>query len=122
MGQFHAISIKKPGYPGKAGGTALDPLRVDPKDFKLEFENSQVRVLRLNLGPRRSVPMHEYSLDHLVVCMTDLDARVTSPEGDAEVAQRKMGDFSWSGPSTQKVDNLTDKPLEAVIMELKTIY
>jgi len=116
------IAIKKPGYPGKVAGTALDPLRVDPKDFKLEFENSQVRVLRLRMGPRQSVPMHEYSLDHLVVCMTDLDARVTSPEGDAEVAQRKMGDFSWSGPSTQKVDNLTDKPLEAAIVELKTIY
>jgi len=68
------------------------------------------------------VPMHEYSLDHLVVCMTDLDARVTSPEGETEVTQRKMGDFKWSGPSKQKVDNLSDKPLEAVIMELKTIY
>jgi len=116
------IAIKKAGYPGKVAGTALDPLRVDPKDFKLEFENSQVRVLRLRMGPRQSVPMHEYSLDHLVVCMTDLDARVTSPEGETEVTQRKMGDFKWSGPSKQKVDNLSDKPLEAVIMELKTIY
>ena len=58
------IGIKKPGYPGKVVGTALDPLRVAPKDFKLEFENSQVRVLRLKMGPRQSVPMHEYTLDH----------------------------------------------------------
>ena len=116
------LAIKKPGYPGKVVGTALDPLRVDPKAFTLVYENTQVRVLRLKLGPRQSVPMHEYSLGHLVVCITDQNVRVTSPEGKAEVAQHKVGDFKWSGPSKQKVDNLTDKPLETVIVELKTIY
>jgi hypothetical protein len=116
------LAIKKPGYPGKVAGTALDPLRVAPKAFTLVFENSQVRVLRLKLGPRQSVPMHEYSLDHLVVCITEQNVRVTSSEGKAEDAQHKVGDFSWHGPSKQKVDNLTDKPLETVVVELKTIY
>ena len=116
------IAIKKAGYPGKVVGTALDPLRVAPKNFTLEFENSQVRVLRLKLGPRESVPAHEYTLSHLVVCMTDLDARMTSPGGEAERAQHKQGDFSWGGPSRQKIENLADKPLETVVLELKTIY
>ena len=116
------IAIKKAGYPGKVVGTALDPLRVAPANFTLVFENSQVRVLRLKLDPRQSAPMHEYTLSHLVVCMTDLDARITSQEGEAEVAQRKLGDFSWSGPSQQKIDNLADQPLETVILELKTIF
>jgi hypothetical protein len=116
------VAIKKAGYPGKVAGTALDPLRVAAKNFTLVFENSQVRVLRLKMGPRQSVPMHEYTLNHMVVCMTDLNARMTSPGGEAEVAPHKLGDFSWSGPSRQKIDNLTDKPLETVILELKTIY
>ncbi len=118
----HFIAIKKPGYPGKVVGTALDPLRVDPRDFTLVFENSQVRVLRLKVGPRQSVPMHEYSLGHLVVCITDQNVRETSPEGKAVVTQHKVGDFNWDGPSKRKVDNLTDKPLETVVVELKTIY
>jgi len=116
------IAIKKAGYPGKVVGTALDPLRVAPKNFTLEFENSQVRVLRLKLGPRESVPEHEFTLSHLVVCMTDLDARMTSPGGEAERTQHKQGDFSWGGPSRQKIENLADKPLETVVLELKTIY
>jgi hypothetical protein len=74
------------------------------------------------MGPRQSVPLHQYTLNHLVVCMTDLDARMTSPEGDAEPAQHKLGDFSWSGPSQQKIDNLAAQPLETVVLELKTIY
>jgi hypothetical protein len=116
------LAIKKAGYPGKVVGTALDPLKVAPKDFTLVLENSQVRVLRLKLRPHQSAPMHEYTLRHLVVCFTDQNVRVTSPEGKAEVAQHKVGDFNWSGPSKQKVDNLSDKPLETVIVELKTIY
>ena len=116
------IAIKKLGYAGKAGGTALDPLRVDPKDFKLEFENSQVRVLRVNMGPRQSLPMHEYTLNHLVVYFTDQNVRETSPEGKVAIARHQAFDFSWGGPSKQKVDNLSDKPLETVVVELKSIY
>jgi hypothetical protein len=116
------VAIKKLGYPGKVEGTALDPLQVAPGNFTLIFENSQVRALRLKIGPRQSVPMHEYTLNHLDVCMTDLNARMTSPEGEAQVAQHKLGDFSWSGPSQQKIENLTDQPLETVVLELKTIY
>jgi hypothetical protein len=54
-------------FPGTVVDTALDPLRVDLRDFTSVLENSQVRVLRLKLGPRQSVPMHEYVLNHLVV-------------------------------------------------------
>jgi hypothetical protein len=103
-------------------GTALDPLRVAPMDFTLVLENSQVRVLRLKLGPRQSVPMHEYTLNHLVVYITDQNVRATSPEGKAEVTRHQDGSVTWSGPSKQKLDNLSDKPLETVIVELKSIY
>jgi hypothetical protein len=116
------IGLKKPGYPGMVAGTALDPLRVAPMDFTLVLENSQVRVLRLKLGPRQSVPMHEYTLNHLVVYITDQNVRETSPEGKAEVTRHQDGSVTWSGPSKQKLDNLSDKPLETVIVELKSIY
>jgi hypothetical protein len=55
-------------------------------------------------------------------CITDQNVRTTAPEGKAEVTQQKVGDFKWSGPSKQKVDNLSEKPLETVIVKLKTIY
>ncbi len=113
------IGIKKAGDPGKVVSTALDPLRVDPKDCKLEFENPQVRVVRVKIGPRRSVPMHEYVLSHVVVYLTDQNVRETSPEGKTEVTERKAGDFRWSGPSRLKLENLNGQPLEQVVVELK---
>ena len=116
------IAIKKAGYPAKVVGTALDPLKVAPANFSLIFENTQVRALRLKIGPHQSVPTHEYTLSHLVVCMTDLNARITPAEGKGEAVQRKLGDFNWSCPSQEKIENLSDEPLETVILELKTIY
>ena len=115
------IAIKKAGYPAKVEGTALDPLKVAPKNFSLIFENSQVRALRLKLGPHESVPTHEYSLSHLTIAMTDLNVRMTSG-GETQVLQKNIGDFSWSGASQEKIENLSDQPLETVILELKTIY
>ena len=113
------IGIKKAGDPAKVVSSALDPLRVDAKDCKLEFENSQVRVIRVRIGPRGSVPMHEHALNHVVVYLTDQNVRETSPEGKAETAQHKAGDYRWSGPARHKVENLGSQPIEAVVVELK---
>jgi hypothetical protein len=114
------IGIKKAGNPGKVAGTALDPLRVDPQDFTLVFESNQVRVLRLKIGPLRSVPMHEYALNHLFVYITDQNVCQTSPKGKVEATHYKAGDASWGGPAKQKLDNLNDKLIEAVVVELKS--
>jgi len=114
------IGIKKPGNPSKVVSTALDPLRVDPQDFKLEFENPQVRVLRLKMGPRQSVPMHEYVLNRIVYYYTDQNVRETSPEGKAEVRRHRAGNWVWEGsPRKLKLDNLNDKPFEAIVVEFR---
>jgi hypothetical protein len=113
------IGIKKEGNPGKVASTPLDPLRVDPGHCKLEFENSQVRVIRVTIPPRESVPMHEYVLNRLVFYLTDLNVRETSPEGSVRVTRHKAGDFSWDGPAKHTVENLNDQPSEALVVEVK---
>jgi len=85
----------------------------------LEFENSQVRVIRVKIGPRQSVPMHEHVLNHVVVYFTDQNVRETSSEGKAEVKRHKAGEFTWSGPTKHRIENLNDKPFEAAVVELK---
>jgi hypothetical protein len=117
--QLIDIGIKKPGDPKKVVSGALDPLRVDPQDYKLEIDNSQVRVLRVKIAPRKSVPMHEYVLNHVDVYFTDQNVRESPAAGKAVAAQHKAGDYSWNGPSKLKVENLSDKPFEAAIVEVK---
>ena len=112
------IELKKPGA-GLNVTTALDPLKVDPKHYRLEFDNAQVRVFRAHYGPHESTPMHEHQLHRIIVYLTDANVRVTSADGKVEVIQHKAGDIVEGGPARHSEQNLSDKPLETIVTELK---
>ena len=94
------VEVKKDGDPSKTANIPLDPLKVDPKDYKLEFENSQVRVIRVKMAARKEVPLHEHVLNRVAVYLTDQNGSATTPDGQTTTAQHKAGDFSW-GRSSQ---------------------
>jgi uncharacterized RmlC-like cupin family protein len=112
------LEIKKDG-PGKKIDTKIDPLKVDPQDYKLEFENNQVRVLRVHMPPHRQVPLHEHMLNRVVVYLTDQNGRMIASDGKVETGQHKAGEVSWGGPVTHREENLMDQPFEAIVVELK---
>jgi hypothetical protein len=113
------VEIKKEGEANKKVSASLDPLQVDPQDYKLEFENSQVRVTRVKMGPEHPVPMHEHALNRVVVCLTDQNSSMTTPDGKTETVRHKAGEVSWGRPTQHKELNLSDKPLEVVVVEVK---
>jgi hypothetical protein len=99
------IELKTPGTTQAITGK-LDPLKVDPSHYTLEFENPQVRVLRLRIEPHGKTKQHAYSTDYAVVFLTD-------------TAEHKAGDVVWETPTMQAEQNVSDKPFEAVIAEVK---
>jgi len=113
------VEVKKPGDPSKKITTPLDPVKVDGKDYKVEFENDQVRVLRVKFGPHQGAPMHEHQLNRVVVYLTDQSTRLTSPEGKVETTAHKAGEYSWGGPTKHKEENLLDTPFEGIVVEFK---
>lgn len=113
------VEVKKPGDPAKTPKSALDPLTIDPQDYKLEFENPQVRVIRVKFPPHHQVPLHEHMLNRVVVYLTDQNGRMTTPDGKVDNAQHKAGEASWGAPVKHREENLNDKPFEAVVVELK---
>lgn len=114
------IGVKKTGDPAKQSLPALDALKSDPKHYKLELENSQVRVLRLRLGPGESSATTECRVNRLIVYISDANIRETVVGGKAEVVHQKSAEFRWVEPSKQKLENLSDKPFEAVIVEFRS--
>jgi hypothetical protein len=113
------VEVKKPGDPSKKVTTPLDPVKVDGKDYKVEFENDQVRVLRVKFGPHQGAPMHEHQLNRVVVYLTDQNTRLTSPEGKVETTAHKAGEYRWGGPTKHKEENLLDTPFEGIVVEFK---
>jgi len=113
------VELKKPGSGKIAGASPLDPVKIDPKHYKVDFENDQVRVLRVRFGPHEMAPLHEHSLNRVVVYLADQNFRITSADGTVEMQHHKRGEVSWGGPTKHKEENLNDKPMEVAVVELK---
>jgi hypothetical protein len=111
------LELKKPGA-GKAASGPHDALKIDAKHYKLEFENDQVRVLRITLGAHQSTPVVEHSRNSVAIFLTDEAARTTDSNGVAASITHKAGEAVWEIPVTQKIENIGDAPLEMVLVEL----
>ena len=97
---------------------AQDAVKVDPKHYKVEFENAQVRVLRITYGPHEKSVMHEHPAN-VAIFLTDGQTRFTLPGGKTQDAPAKAGTTEWDGGGKHLPENLGDKPFELILVELK---
>ncbi len=97
---------------------AQDAVKADPKHYKVEFENAQVRVLRVTYGPHEKSAMHEHP-PSVVVWLTDEHGKFTLPDGKTQESHQKAGDVALAPAEKHQPENLSDKPLELVLVELK---
>lgn len=109
----------KAGGTNKTIATDLDPVKIDPKHYKMEFENSQVRVLRVKIEPHGVAPMHQHSLNRVTVFLTDQEFRVKNLQGKVEIVKHNAGDAIWGTPTTHTEENLSNKSFEVVAVEIK---
>jgi len=94
-----------------------DLVAVAPQAAKVEFENTQVRVVRLKLAANESLPMHDRPA-RVVIPLTANNVRITRADGTTAIVQSPAGRAAWSEPGKRSVTNL-DTPLENVVIELK---
>jgi quercetin dioxygenase-like cupin family protein len=97
---------------------AQDAAKVDPKHYKVEFENDQVRVLRISYGPHEKSVMHSHPAG-VVVYLNDLHGKFTMPDGKTQDAMAKAGQVQWTDATTHQPENLGDKAFEVLQVELK---
>jgi quercetin dioxygenase-like cupin family protein len=121
----HAVRIvevelkSKPGRASTLQQPALDPVKVDPKRYKVEFENDQVRVFRVRYEPHDKGVTHEHTLNRVVTFITDGNMKVTTPDGESKILKTAAGDVTWGGPAKHIEENLSDQPFEVVVVEFK---
>lgn len=106
----HPIRILEIDLKGPAAGPApvskLDPVKTDPKHYKVEFENEHVRVLRIHFGPHEKGETHEHILNRVVLNLNDQ----TSGKAD---------DVRVAGAATHAEENTSDQPADRIAVELK---
>lgn len=102
------------------GVKAQDAVSADPKHFKIEVENPQVRVLRFTLEPHGTSVAHEHLTPHVEVQLTDSKEKEIFADGKEDVSQNKAGQVKWEGIVKKHTNqNIGDTPIETIIIELK---
>jgi quercetin dioxygenase-like cupin family protein len=97
---------------------AQDAVKVDPKHYKVELENDQVRVLRIHYGPHEKSAMHEHP-GSVAVFLTDGQVKFTLPDGKTQEATEKAGSAQWTPGGKHLPENVGAKPFELILVELK---
>ncbi len=96
-----------------------DPVRVDSKHYKVEFENDKVRILRIEYGPNEKSVMHSHP-PTVAIFLGPGHFRFTYPDGKTEEKRVLAGQSLYFEAMTHLPENLEDKRLEAILVELKS--
>jgi quercetin dioxygenase-like cupin family protein len=97
---------------------AQDATKVDPKHYKVEFENDQVRVLRIIYGPKEKSVMHEHP-NAVAIFLTDINGKFTFPDGTTQENKPTAGMTLWTPAGKHLPENVGDKPFELILVEMK---
>jgi quercetin dioxygenase-like cupin family protein len=97
---------------------SADPVQVDSKHYTIDAENDHVRVIRARYGPREKSVMHGHP-SLVAVFLTSNHGRFTFPDGRTEERSWKAGESMIMPAEEHLPENLSDNPLEVVLIELK---
>ena len=96
-----------------------DPVKVDSEHYKVEFENSQVRVLRIKYGAHEKSVMHRHP-NAVAIFMSDGNVKFSFPKGTPQDVVSKAGEVRWTPAVTHLPENIADQPFEVILVELKS--
>jgi quercetin dioxygenase-like cupin family protein len=98
---------------------AQDPTKVEPKHYKLAFENEWVQVVDVHYGPHEKSGMHDHP-GGVVVVLTPGHLRFTGQDGKIKEVYAKPGESRWYPAFKHQVENLGDTSYDAVYIGIKS--
>jgi quercetin dioxygenase-like cupin family protein len=97
---------------------AQDPTKVEPKHYRLLFENERVQVVSVHYGPHEKSEMHDHP-GGVVVIVTGGHLRFSDQNGKVTEVYSKAGEARWFPPFKHQVENVGDEPYNAVYVGIK---
>ncbi len=97
---------------------AQDPVTVDRKIAKVEFENERIRILRVHYGPHQKLAMHEHPAK-IAVCVTNFHMHRVAADGSSSEATCPANSVTWREPEKHAVENLDGSAAETIEIELR---
>lgn len=101
-----------------SAASGQDPTKVEPKHYKLDFENDRVQVVSVHYGPHEKSQMHEHP-GGVVVVVTGGHLKFTDENGKVTEVFAKPGEARWFAPFKHTVENVGETPYNAVYVGIK---
>ena len=97
---------------------AQDPAVVNPKTIWVKFENDRVRVLEAILPPGVKEQVHSHP-DYVIYVQEGGRYRNYAADGKITEGTFQNGDVIFREPLTHAAENIGDKPIHMILVELK---
>ena len=100
---------------------AQDAAKVDPRNYRVVFENDKVRVLDYASQPGTGVcgVGKHWHPAHVTVQLTPIKVRVTEDGGPPKVVDVPAGAVFWENAVTHTTENMGGGGARAYIIEIK---
>ena len=98
--------------------SAQDPAVVNAKTIKVKFENDWVRVMEAILPPGVKEQVHSHPA-YVIYVLEGGRSRNYASDGKVTEIELKAGDVLFREPLTHSAENIGDKPLHMILVELK---
>ena len=103
---------------------AQDPVKVDAQHYKIIFEDTSIRVLRLTYGPHEKSVMHQHPFGSCVIFLTEFHGKSTDPDGNVTKEDHTPGEVACDpfrrGMFRHLPENTGDVPFEVILIERKS--
>src|SRR5438270_8202120 len=97
---------------------AQDAAVVNSKTIQVKFENDRVRVLEANLPPGVKEAVHSHPA-YVIYVVEGGRYRNYASDGKVTEGEFKTGDVIFREPITHAAENIGDKPMHFILVELK---
>src|SRR2546430_11495482 len=101
-----------------AAAYAQDPAVVNSKTIKVRFGNDRVRVLEANLPPGVKEEVHSHPA-YVIYVLEGGRYRNYASDGKVTEGELKTGEVLFREPLTHAAENIGDKSLHMILVELK---
>jgi len=98
---------------------AQDPAVVNSKTIRVRFENDRVRVLEAILPPGTKEQVHSHPA-YVIYVLAGGRYRNYAADGKITEGTFQTGDVIYRDPLTHAAENIGDKPMHMILVELKS--
>ena len=113
-----AITVALPFAVWVAPTYAQDPAVVNSKTIRVRFENDHVRVLEAILPPGTKERVHSHPA-YVIYVLEGGQYRNYAADGKITEGTFQTGDVIYRDPLTHAAENIGDKPMHMILVELK---